>query len=85
MNPQAIFCPKIECPARGQSGKGNIQVHSQKEKRYVCEVCEQTFSARRKGTICLYRLRTSAETVLLVMALLALRLSRSGDSQGVWL
>ncbi len=69
MNPQAIFCPNIECPARGQSGKGNIQVHSQKEKRYVCEVCEQTFSAS-KGTI-FYRLRTSAETVLLVMALLA--------------
>jgi transposase-like protein len=69
MNPQAVFCPNIECAARGQTGKGNIQVHSRKEKRYACEVCEQTFTAS-KGTI-FYRLRTSAETVLLVVALLA--------------
>lgn len=69
MNPQDVFCPNIDCPARGQPGKGNIQVHSQLEQRYVCEVCEQTFTAS-KGTI-FYRLRTSAETVMLVIALLA--------------
>ena len=39
MNPQEIFCPNIDCPARGQIGKGNIHVHSQKDKRYICEVC----------------------------------------------
>jgi transposase-like protein len=69
VNPQDVFCPNIECPARGQSGKGNIQVHSQPEQRYVCKVCERTFTAT-KGTI-FYRLRTSAETVMLVIALLA--------------
>jgi hypothetical protein len=28
MNPQDTFCPNIDCPARGQTGKGNIGVHS---------------------------------------------------------
>ncbi len=69
MNPQAVFCPNIACPARGQSGKGNIQIHSQQEKRYRCQVCAHTFTAT-KGTL-FYRLRTNAETVLLVIALLA--------------
>jgi transposase-like protein len=69
MNPQDIFCPNIDCPARGQIGKGNISIHSQKEKRCICNVCEQTFTTT-KGTI-FYRLRTEPQTVLLVIALLA--------------
>jgi len=69
MNPHEIFCPNIECPARGQIGKDNICVHSQKEKRYICTVCEQTFTTT-KGTI-FFRLRTEPKTVLLVIALLA--------------
>jgi transposase-like protein len=69
VNPQGVFCPNIECPARGQCEKGNIQIHSQQEQRYACTVCERTFTAT-KGTI-FYRLRTSAETVMLVIALLA--------------
>ena len=55
MNPRDIFCPNMDCPARGQTGKGNIHIHSQKDKRYVCEVCQQTFTTT-KGTI-FYRLR----------------------------
>ena len=39
MNPQDIFCPNIDCPARGQTGKGNIGVHSKQEKRYMCHAC----------------------------------------------
>jgi len=69
MNPHDIFCPNIECPARGQTGKGNIGVHSQKDKRCICDVCQQTFTVT-KGTI-FYRLRVASETVLLVVALLA--------------
>jgi len=69
MNPHEIFCPNIDCPARGQIGKGNICVHSQKEKRYMCAVCDETFTTT-KGTI-FYRLRTEPKTVLLVIALLA--------------
>jgi transposase-like protein len=68
MNPEKVFCPKIDCPAKGQVGKGNISVHSQKEKRYACAVCETTFSAS-KGTL-FYRLKTDPETVMLVLTLL---------------
>ncbi len=69
MNPKDIFCPNIDCPARGQIGKGNIGIHSQAEKRYICDECQQTFTVT-KGTI-FYRLRTDPKIVLQVIALLA--------------
>lgn len=69
MNSQAIFCPNIDCHARGQIGKGNIGIHSQVEKRYICHECQRTFTDT-KGTI-FYRLRTDAQTVMLVITLLA--------------
>lgn len=68
MNPQVVFCPNIECPARGQVNKGNISVHSVKEQRYGCEVCQRTFAAT-KGTI-FYRLKTDASLVMTVLTLL---------------
>jgi len=68
MNLEKIFCPNVECPARGQCGRGNISVHSHKEKRCHCEVCQQTFRVS-KGTI-FYRLKTDPVTVLLVLTLL---------------
>ncbi len=49
MNPQTQFCPNNDCPARGQTGKGNIKIHSHKEKRYRCTQCQKTFT-KRKGT-----------------------------------
>ncbi len=69
MDPTIIFCPNEHCPARGQTGHGNIGIHSRKEQRFICHECDKTFSARR-GTV-FYRLRTSAETVVLVVTLLA--------------
>jgi transposase-like protein len=69
MDPTTPFCPNEHCPARGQTGRGNIGIHSQKEQRFICHACHKTFSART-GTI-FYRLRTSAETVVLVITLLA--------------
>jgi transposase-like protein len=69
MDPQAVFCPNEACPARGQIGKGNIGVHSLKERRYKCQVCDTTF-AETKGTV-FYRLRMAKETVILVVTLLA--------------
>lgn len=68
MNPQEVFCPNLDCPARGQKGRGNIGVQSQQEKRYICQECGKTFVAR-KGSI-FYRLHTDGQTVLLVIALL---------------
>lgn len=69
MDPQTAFCPNPDCPARGRCGEGNIGVHSRKERRYRCRVCGKTFAARQ-GTP-FYRLRTTEETVTLVLALLA--------------
>jgi len=69
MNPQEVFCPNMDCPARGQIGKANIHVHSQRDKRYGCEVCGQTF-ATSKGTI-FHRLRSDPQTVMCVIVLLA--------------
>jgi transposase-like protein len=68
MNLDKIFCPNLACPARGHCGRGNISVHSHKEKRCYCDVCKQTFSVS-KGTI-FYRLKTEPLTVLLVLTLL---------------
>ena len=69
MNPQDVFCTNIACPAKGQRGAGNIGIHSQRDKRYVCSVCHQTFSVT-KGSM-FYRLRSDPQVVLLVISLLA--------------
>ena len=69
MDPRTTFCPNWHCPARGQTGMGNIGIHAQQEQRCICHACHKTFSARQ-GTVC-YRLRTSAEPVGLVVPLLA--------------
>src|SRR5947207_5033772 len=69
MDPTTTFCPNVACLARGQTGRGNIGIHSRKNKRFLCTECHKTFSAT-KGTA-FYRLRTSAETVSLVVTLLA--------------
>ena len=67
MNPQAVWCPNVACPARGQAGQGNIGVHSQKEGRYHCRVCGKTFGART-GTI-FHRRRTEEALITLVITL----------------
>jgi hypothetical protein len=69
MDPTTAFCPNRHCHARGQIGQGNIGIHSQKEQRFICHECHKTFSATT-GTV-FYRLHTSAETVVIVVTLLA--------------
>src|SRR5713101_769018 len=69
MDPTTTGCPNMACPARGQTGQGNLGIHSCKDKRFLCTECHKTFSATQ-GTA-FYRLRTSAETVSLVVTLLA--------------
>jgi transposase-like protein len=68
MDPRDVFCPNIDCPARGQREAGNIGIHSQKDKRYLCSVCKQTFTVT-KGSL-FYRLRSDPQVVLLVISLL---------------
>jgi transposase-like protein len=69
MNPQAVWCPNLECPARGQRGQGNIGVHSRKERRYHCRVCDTTFGART-GTI-FHRRRTDEALIIQVITLIS--------------
>jgi transposase-like protein len=69
MDPTTLFCPTLACPARGHKGQGNIGVPSRQDKRCICTACRKTFRATT-GTAC-DRLRTAAETVALVLPLLA--------------
>jgi transposase-like protein len=69
MDPTTAFCPNGNCHARGHIGRGNIGIHSRKEQRFICHACHKTFSATT-GTV-FYRLRTSVETVVIVVTLLA--------------
>lgn len=69
MNPHQVWCPNSACPARGQVGQGNIGVHSHKEQRYRCRVCEKTFGAR-SGTL-FHRRRTDEQTITQVITLVS--------------
>jgi transposase-like protein len=69
MDPHTVFCPNRTCLASGQVGKGNIRVHSQKERRYLCTECKQTF-AETTGTP-FYRSHKPPEDVERVTTLLA--------------
>jgi len=69
MDLTTTFCPNWNCHARGHIGRGTIGIHSRKEQRFICHACHKTFSTTT-GTV-FYRLRTSAETVVLVVTLLA--------------
>ena len=69
MHPTTVFCPHLACPARGQTGQGNIGIHSRQEKRFICPECWQTFTTTNGTAV--YRLRTSSETVTRVVTLRA--------------
>src|SRR5467141_3027153 len=69
MDPTTTFCPNMACPARGQTGRGNIGIHSRKDRRFICTQCRKTFAATY-GTV-FYRLRTAGDLVALIMTLLA--------------
>jgi transposase-like protein len=45
MDPVTRFCPNLACPARGQTGQGNIRSHSCKAQRFLCTECHKTLSA----------------------------------------
>lgn len=69
MDPTFMFCPNEDCPLRGKVGGGNVQIHSQKEKRYCCSRCHKTFSQRR-GTA-YFRLHKEEELFTVVVTLLS--------------
>ena len=69
MDPTTTCYPQRHCHARGHIGQGHIGIHARQEQRFLCHEGHQTFSATR-GTVC-YRLRPAAETVVIVVTLLA--------------
>jgi transposase-like protein len=70
MDPTKVFCPNWNCHARGEVGRGNIGVHSQKERRYKCGECKKTF-AETKGTP-YYRLHKIEQVIDLVTVVVTL-------------
>lgn len=69
MNPQGVFCANPACADRGLTDKGNIIVHSHKERRFRCTTCKKTFAATT-GTP-FYRLHKDQALLLCVVSLLA--------------
>lgn len=83
MNPQEIFCPNLNCAARGRVGAGNISVHSQQEQRYGCEVCGTTFAATKGDDLLSAQARGSVGDHRADFA--GLWLSPASDCGGLWL
>lgn len=69
MDPQTVFCPNPECPARGRTGEGNLRVHSQQKRWDKCMVCGKTFT-ETTGTP-FYWLKVTQDVFTLVVTLLA--------------
>jgi transposase-like protein len=69
LTPAQTFCPNADCRASGQVAAGNIGIHSQKERRYLCHLCHQTFSATT-GTV-FYRRQKTEDVLTCVITLLA--------------
>jgi hypothetical protein len=69
MDPTTVCCPNRHWHARGHIGQGHIGIHARKAPRCLCHECHKTFSATPSTVF--YRLRTSAETVVRVVTLLA--------------
>ena len=69
MDPTTTFCPNMACPARGQTGQGNIGIHARKDRRFICTQCRKTFAATYGPVF--YRLRTAGDLVALILTLLA--------------
>ncbi len=69
MNPQEQVCHNPRCWVYGRSGEGHIVIHSQRDQRYRCKRCGQTFSATKDTA--LYRLHKPHALVGIVVTLLA--------------
>ena len=76
LDPSKQVCLNSGCPDYWQVDKGNMYVHSYKERRYGCHTCKGTF-AETKGTM-FYRLRTPRQEILDAIAQLVERGSIRG-------
>jgi transposase-like protein/IS1 family transposase len=69
MDASQVFCPNLDCMARGKIGEGNIVIHGKKRQRYRCKTCGKTFSAQA-GTM-FEGLRKPNALIVIVVTLLA--------------
>jgi transposase-like protein len=69
MDASQVFCPNLDCMARGKIGEGNIVIHGKKRQRYRCKTCGKTFSAQA-GTM-FEGLRKPRALIVIVVTLLA--------------
>jgi transposase-like protein/IS1 family transposase len=69
MDASQVFCPNLDCMARGKIGEGNIVIHGKKRQRYRCKTCGKTFSAQA-GTM-FEGLRKPTTLIVMVVTLLA--------------
>ena len=69
MDTKGVFCANPACADRGVRDKGNVKVHSKKERRFRCATCKKTFAASA-GTP-FYRLHKDQSLFVCVVTLLA--------------
>jgi transposase-like protein len=69
MDPHGVFCLNPDCAAKGLPDRGNIKIHSRKERRFICTTCRKTFAAS-KGTA-FYRLHKDRSLFVIVVTLLS--------------
>jgi len=69
MDASQVFCPNLDCMARGKRGEGNSICHGKKRARYRCKTCGKTFSALA-GTM-FAGLRKPKALIVIVITLLA--------------
>jgi transposase-like protein/IS1 family transposase len=69
MDASQVFCPNLDCIARGKVGQGHIVIHGKHRQRYRCKSCGKTFSAQA-GTM-FEGLRKPKALIVMVVTLLA--------------
>src|SRR6266581_2399040 len=69
MDASQVFCPNLDCVARGHIGQGTIVSHGKARARYRCKSCGKTFSAQ-VGTM-FEGLRKPKTLIVIVVTLLA--------------
>src|SRR5713226_1671939 len=68
MNASQVFCPNLDCMARGKIGEGNVVSHGKARARYRCKTCGKTFSVYA-GTM-FEGLRKPRSLIVMVVTLL---------------